>query len=57
MELVIGFLVVVALGFGVWRILRSRATKHADRQARADKRTKDAKADAHAIKRTLDSRR
>ena len=57
MELTIAIVVVLAVGYGLVWLLRSRAKKNAERLARTEKRTKSAQAEARAIQRTLDGRR
>ncbi len=57
MEVVIGLVIILAIGYGARRFLRARVKKQEARQARADKREKIALADARAMKRCLEERR
>jgi hypothetical protein len=57
MEPVVWILLAAALAFGVFRLLRVRARKDAERRSRTEKREKIARDDAKAIQRTLDGRR
>ena len=57
MEATIGIVILLVVGYGVSRFLKSRAKAKADREARAAKRAKVARDDAKALKRALDGRR
>ena len=57
MDVVIGILVVAALGYGALMLVQSRAKKRAELEARAEKRAKAARADQLAIQRSIDGRR